>query len=179
MNLKKYFIQNHLMIIASASLAIILSIECSQRVEIKREWPMPLKIDPAIIKQCNLIHNSTCPEKSGKMTEATYIFDRRKLLLIEAEIQKNEPNIVKGSDYEAVLFEKVIESSSAYSATFIRTECSIEYYVKGENVTCERFLNYINELRKECGDCIDIIKIGPRGETKRYSRESNEGLFFQ
>lgn len=163
----------------TAVLIIIISAGCARRMDVKREWPAPLKINPAIIKQCNLIHNNTCPLNNGVMTDAVYYFDKRKLPSIESDIKKNINSPKNGSAYEDLLNIKKIESASAYSATFTRTECSIEYYVQGINVTCEKFLNYLDKLKNECDNCLEIIKVDPADSSTKYTGNSTEKLFFE
>lgn len=138
---------------------ILLFSGCAERIDIKREWPMPLDIDTVIIKQCNSIHNTRCPENRGEMTNAIYYFDKRKLPEIESVIKKENPGIAENQQYSRLVLQKKIEYSSAYKGTFLRKSCSIEYYIMDKNVTCEKFIVYISRLKESCGDCIEEIKI--------------------
>jgi hypothetical protein len=113
------------------------------------------------------------------MTDAEYYFDRRKLPEIKSQIAADKTAVKSGPAYDEILTIKKIESASAYSATFIRTECYVEYYVQGKNVTCEKFLQYIDKLQDECGGCLEILKIDPADKSEKYTDNSNGKLFFQ
>ena len=172
-------LNNHVVSAIWAFLLLLIFAGCANRIEVRREWPVPLKINPAILKQCNIIHNNTCPFNSGEMTDATYYFDKRKLPAIESKIAEDKTAVKSGPAYREIVNIKKIESASAYSATFIRTECSIEYYVQGKNVTCEKFLQYIEKLQDECDSCLEILKIGPAESSEKYTGNSTEKLFFE
>ncbi len=146
-------------IIGVAAVLITLLTGCAERVEIKREWPMPLKLDTGIIQKCNSIHNTRCSKNIGEMTNAIYYFDKRKLKDIEKELKKTNPDIKGTPLYDIQLLHKKVKYANAYKATFLRKSCSVEYYIMGENVTCEKFIDYITRLKEDCRDCIEVIKI--------------------
>lgn len=150
--------------------AALLLTACAERVEIKREWPVPVNTSKEVIKQCNLIHKRTCPIDRGELINATYYFDLRKLPAVEIEVNKMKIDKNNTEAYERALLLKKIEAASAYSATFTKSDCTIEYYVQGKNVTCEKFLDYMDKLKKECPDCIETIIVDPK-ETA-YSGET-------
>jgi len=156
----KLFLQTPCAILASA----LFFTACAERVEIKREWPVPVNTSREIIKQCNLIHKRTCPVDRGELINATYYFDLRKLSAVESEIGKMKIDENNMELRQRTLLLKKIEAASAYSATFTKSDCTIDYFVQGKNVTCEKFLDYIDKLKKECPDCIETIIVDPKQE---------------